>query len=266
MNKAQEALDRKQYRRAIHLFSEELIKDSQNADAYYGLGHAYYLMNRLLEAESNTAKAIEINPSFPGPYRLMFCIRRKQGADKSILYQLAEKAYAIAPNDPGALNNFGLANLEIGNKDAARQFLEKAIQIDPRNYLYHLNLCNSYFQLKMKDFTFREARDAYRLHPSLQTGYSLFASFINLERPSAKIVRAFFVILFEAAFFTGIFSMYIWKCSWLVVIPIVGLLLLLASGINSLRSKAIFKGVVRIVSSLVLVAIFIYLAITLARW
>ncbi|MBT6322912.1 MAG: hypothetical protein HOJ31_12115, partial [Anaerolineae bacterium] len=192
------------------------------------------------------------------PYLVLYCIKHKQRSDKNVLYQIAQKAYEIAPNDPMALNNLGLANFAIGDKDEAIRFLELSIQSDPKSSVPHKNLCFIYTQLKMMDLAFQEAREAYRLDRSIQSGYILFFRLLNKNRIIAKILMNFLVIFFVIAFFVSLFSVFIWERLWLVVFPVVYLLLLLRNGINFLRQKLYFKGIVRITIVLASFVIFAF--------
>jgi tetratricopeptide (TPR) repeat protein len=261
MEEAEKALDRKQYRLAIRLFSNALTLDPKDPNANYGLAKTYYFLNQLSKAENFTAKALEINPSSPDLYNLLFCIKMNQKADNKILHMLAEKAYALAPNDPKSLNNMGIVTLDTGDQETNIQYLEKAISIDPKNYVYHLNLSFTYSKLKKTGLAFRQAQESYHLHPSLQTGYILFISFINTDHLVAKLTKIVLLSLWMLIIYASTFSMFIWNRPWLVAFPVFYLLLLLISGINLFRHKSIFNGVVRTTSSLVLIAIFVYIAI-----
>lgn len=60
------------------------------------------------------------------------------------------KILQITPNDPKALNNFGLAEFYLGNKTAALKFFDRSLAIDPNNYDTLWN--KGYALLRLEDY------------------------------------------------------------------------------------------------------------------
>jgi len=106
---------------AIEEFNKELEIDPILWLAYWRMGDAYARIENWNEAERALKQAIWLNQNFTGPYILM-----------------------------------GKVQLRKGNPDLAVGFLERALKMDPNNYLAHYLLGQAYQQLGRTEDAKRE--------------------------------------------------------------------------------------------------------------
>jgi len=133
---------------AIRIVRAILLTDPEaTAASYEILGASYLAKNDLGQAETNTRRALELDPQLPnGHYRLGW-IAEKQGrlADAAAEYA---KEIEISPGHFKALYNLSRVYDRTGNLEGERETLEKCIQADPRFpltyfYLARLDLVRS---------------------------------------------------------------------------------------------------------------------------
>ncbi len=60
--KAESFVANRDYKSAIAIYEKEIKNDSQNAEAYFGLGKVYFEMKDFLKAKQNFEKTLELNP------------------------------------------------------------------------------------------------------------------------------------------------------------------------------------------------------------
>lgn len=98
--------------RALDEFKKELDMSSTLWLVYWRLGDAYARLERYEEAEKSLKQAIWLNETFTGPYILL-----------------------------------GQVELKKGDVELAAEFLDRALKLDPRNYLAHYSIAKAYQQM-----------------------------------------------------------------------------------------------------------------------
>jgi tetratricopeptide (TPR) repeat protein len=169
------------YADAIKWLEESVELDSQNKDAWYDLGRAYYTKARLPEARKAFLKVLDLasrdskaennlglifessgeptaaleayrtavtwqehdlHPS-EQPYVNLGNLLMEQGRAEEAAAPL-EKAVALAPGNAFCRLTLGVYYRKAGQFDAARRELERATQIDPDNAVAHYQLGRLY--------------------------------------------------------------------------------------------------------------------------
>ncbi len=254
LTEAKKALDNKDYAEAIRLYSLVIEAEPKNELAYQGLADALYKSNKLAEARNYCEMAIKLNPNLPSIYVTLCYVNYKLGNKAEECYQLAEKAYTLAPNMTETLACFGFACLLLNKNEQSIKLLQEALNIDSSEWDVRNNLSIAYSRLNR----FEEANDEilamYRLKPSIQIGIKLILAYGSLK----KVKTVTRVVLFGCILFSLIFNSTV-----LLIVPAIYAALILLSGIYALSRNLLRIGIVTILSGLILyfVIFFIWFSI-----
>ncbi len=109
--------ERGYFQQAQEFFAQALKDDPNSAEALYGLGSAYLQLQKTTEALDCFQRALKLHASYPGTL-------------------------------PNAWNNLGILAAREGNFDAAIEYFQHALQIDPQHSIALGNLGSAYRQKK----------------------------------------------------------------------------------------------------------------------
>ena len=109
--------ERGYFQQAQEFFAQALKDDPNSAEALYGLGSAYLQLQKTTEARDCFQRALKLHASYPGTL-------------------------------PNAWNNLGILAAREGNYDAAIEYFQHALQIDPQHSIALGNLGSAYRQKK----------------------------------------------------------------------------------------------------------------------
>jgi len=109
--------ERGYFDRAGEFFAEALKDDPSSAEALYGLGSAYLQQQKTREARDCFERALTLHAAYPGTI-------------------------------PNCWNNLGILAAREGNYDLAIQYLQSALEIDPKHSIALQNLGSAYRQKK----------------------------------------------------------------------------------------------------------------------
>jgi tetratricopeptide (TPR) repeat protein len=131
---------------ALKAFAGIKEVDANNAELFYNMGLAYMGINEFLDAKNNLFKAFKIdkNPliTFSLINSLFFTGNFNEALD------LVETYYNELPSDGTTDNLLGNILLALGNIVDAQKNYYKALEIDPDNEEFALNLAESFYKLK----------------------------------------------------------------------------------------------------------------------
>jgi len=74
----------------------------------------------------------------------------------------------IDPRNVGGLNVLGLAHKAMGNSHIAVDLWKRAVNIDKKDYLGHMNLAAAYLEMKQSEAASLHSSIAIKLHPPNQ--------------------------------------------------------------------------------------------------
>lgn len=134
--------DRKQWMSAREEFERALALDPANAAAVAEIGQTYAHEGRYDLAEPNLQRATAMAPGVPEFWLLLagFYLDVYPNLDQGVA--AAERAAALAPDDPAAVDMLGWARFKAERLDEAQQLLERADALDPARAMtaYHLGM------------------------------------------------------------------------------------------------------------------------------
>jgi len=124
--------------RVKHLLSLE----PHNAYGLLVLGTAHFEAGDYALAKASFQKSVDIESSLASLNSLAYT-KHLLGENTSALI-LADKALAISPEDPDALDTKGMILLKLGELEEAEQLLLSSIKFQPRNMIYYYHLALVY--------------------------------------------------------------------------------------------------------------------------
>jgi len=208
---AETELRRGRYKNALKFYQEILRIEPQNAYAYQGASLSLSNLGQYTQAYEMANRALEINPDLVLPH-VVLAYAYDESGEKEKSREEARIALKKDPNSADVLCCFGVLSLLDNNLEAALEYLEKAVTIDPLNYLAQYNLAAVY-QNQADKKLFAQSIILLRLKPSIR-------NFVKIIYLSARLHR---FLYFSTLLLSGLASLLIGP----QVILVVTLLLML---------------------------------------
>ena len=164
-NSAEQALDNKDFSRAIELFVQLLATEPSDFQAWTELGTTYLLLNDLEKAEKSYKRAVEVHASYLlalvnlGRVRLM--AKNFDGAIETLT-----RAVEVKPDSAEANFYLGAAYLQIKKGSKAVGYLNEALHLNPIGMAQaHLRLAALYNGAGLKDKAAAEYEEFLKKKP-----------------------------------------------------------------------------------------------------
>ena len=106
------------------------------------VGRRFQEERQLERAISCYRRAAELNPQNPAPYRLLSAVFEESDQFAEAI-EAAQTATRLQPNDPEALKSLGSLYFQIGNRQEALGWFERAVQSDPTFIAGHAALSDA---------------------------------------------------------------------------------------------------------------------------
>ncbi|MEI6127900.1 MAG: tetratricopeptide repeat protein [Pseudomonadota bacterium] len=131
---AEEHAKRKEFFSAEYEFKNALKVDNENLKANFGIGNVYLAMGEKEKAKDIFIKISHVDAIFEEENKHFFneCaiqLRKQELYAESIDYY--EKALGLSPNDENLYFNLARAYFEKGEQDKAKEYIHKALEIQP---------------------------------------------------------------------------------------------------------------------------------------
>lgn len=147
----------------IASYESMLSEEPENPILMNYLGNAYLDKGDLKKAEELYKKAIQIAPSFGNPHNNLATIYAFTGFFEKALIEY-EKGLKYSDRKAPVFYNMGLCYMNMGEKEKAKEYFSKALEIDPKNpdfvaaryYLYGFKVLVTYREKKIPGDTFGE--------------------------------------------------------------------------------------------------------------
>jgi tetratricopeptide (TPR) repeat protein len=153
------------WRNSETLWNHTLACTTNNDEAHYALGNAFFENGKLNEAIAQFQKALQIRPErAEAHYNLGIALYQQGEMDQAIAH--FQKALQINPAYAQAHNNLGGALLQEDKLDEAIPQFQAALQLDPNAASPHLNLGIALFQKGKVDEAIGHFRAALQLRPA----------------------------------------------------------------------------------------------------
>jgi len=166
-----------EYERAIESFKQAIEINPVNAAAYKELAKAFEQSGEFAEAENTYHQVIRLRPADWTGYNVLggFYFNRARYDDAIKQYT---KVTELTPDNPTGYLNLGAVHFELENWPQAREYLERAHEIEPRFSIYS-NLGTIYFYEAMYDKAIEAYEQALQIreHDYRIWGYLASASY-----------------------------------------------------------------------------------------
>jgi tetratricopeptide (TPR) repeat protein len=164
---AQSCLWSKQYQCALDVYHEIVTLNADSAEADMLAGEALDEMKDKPGAEQQFRAAVKADPKMPNVHfglgYLLWGLLKFDEAAKELQAELDNNS-----DNAQALTYLGDCDIQLGYSEASAPMLEKAIRIDPRIELAHLDLGIIYSDAGRRDDALRELKVAEKLNPEDQ--------------------------------------------------------------------------------------------------
>ena len=141
------------YHEAVREFEQAIALDPNSYDAHYLFARAYFSHGEIERAAKHFERAAEIRPhDYQCPCLLIHVYRSLGGHQESLAaartgVTLAEEELARHPEDPRPAHLGIAALIELGENDRARDWIARALAIDPDDPLTQYNVACGYTKL-----------------------------------------------------------------------------------------------------------------------
>ncbi len=112
-------------------------------------------------AEKNYAAVVQLQPNSAAAYNNLAWVSSKLNKEGAIAY--AEKANALAPNQPAFMDTMAMLLSDKGDYAKAVELQNKALALQPQNALFKLNLAKIHIKGGKKDIARKELDDLVKL-------------------------------------------------------------------------------------------------------
>jgi len=164
---AQSCLRSKQYQCVLDVYHEILNLNENSAEADMLAGQALDEMKNRPAAIEQFRAAVQADPKMPdvhfGLGYLLWAQLKFDEAAKELQAELTND-----PNHPQALTYLADCHIQLNNPEAALPLLEKAVRLDPKIELAHVDLGVLYADAGKNDHALRELKIAEQLDPTDQ--------------------------------------------------------------------------------------------------
>lgn len=163
--KAEEALDKKEYDKAVALLTQIIADDPQDFQAWSELGTVYLIQKNPTEAEKAYVRATEIRPKFFLALLNLGRLRLRQKGFAGAIAAL-DQAVTVQPTSADANYLLGDAYLQIKKGSKAVGYLTEALKLDPAGKAdAHLLLAALYNGAGLKDKAAAEYEEFLKQKP-----------------------------------------------------------------------------------------------------
>lgn len=173
-NRGVDAMNERDYERAVACFSEAIDLDPNLAEAYYNRAYIYGETGEFDKAISDYTEAIRVYPAFAEAFSSRSFAYRQIGEYDEAMADCNE-AIRLDPQAAGSYGNRGGVHGDIGEYEKAIADCTKAIHLDPKLANAYLIRGCAYGSQGEYDKAIADATEAIRLAPQLASAYGLRA-------------------------------------------------------------------------------------------
>ncbi len=157
----------KNYPKEAEFYEKLAGRTDDNSEDYYLEAEAYIKLNYIEKALESIRKAVASKPDYSAGYALMGMIYGKHlgQMDSSVFY--LNKAIQVDPKNWEAYENLGVCYGQQGKFDDALAILQKGVQMNPTYAKFYLNIGVTYNVMRKPEEGKKYFDKAFQLDPSL---------------------------------------------------------------------------------------------------
>lgn len=155
---------------AIRAFRHAERLHPNDAETLVNLGNVYFFKKNFDSATVYLASALKLDDRQLNAYNTMALILTEEERYPEAL-AMVNKAIALNPTDPYALNNRGYIHLLTGQYDQAKEYFDASISVDPYNGWAYRNKGIYFLKNEKYDDALRMLQKAEKLDPNIDQLY-----------------------------------------------------------------------------------------------
>lgn len=191
---ADNLLKNKNYSQARTLYRLSLEQGTEKALAHLGIAITAYYLKEYSESESNALKALELNSDLYRAHLFLAYIYARLN-DYDNCEAAISRALIIAPNDPDVLSFGGGVYVSRGREKDGIEMLDKAVQINPNDWMAYFNLGSFYFLQKDYKGAVLQYLKSYKFKKSLSTLLKIIILYLYIYRVVIVIFMALLTLV-----------------------------------------------------------------------
>ena len=171
---------------------EDIIKYRQDdAICWYYLGCCYDNLNQLIEAKHAYSKVIELRPEYVDAYKSMAIVQIKSQTPQKALEFVQEGLKYADKEDYAFYYIAGTACMAAQDFEGSIKYIEKAIELDPKNVQLYNNLGTAYLTTGKFDQAIEIYKKSIEIEPSDSLAYFNIASILQMKDDHEKACEYF---------------------------------------------------------------------------
>ncbi len=190
----------KNYKQARLYYQKALVREEKNEDALFGLGQAdYYLgaKDARMDTECETVfkKLLEVNPSNSLAYSYLGKLAAA-GNKYKIASDYVQKAIELEPNNYNYHMDYGMFENYLGHYDNAISSWTKAIELQPNYFLAYAYRGGLYDEQGKEDLAISDYKQLLRCNPDYYYAYESIGV-LEIHKKNWTAARQAFMKCFE---------------------------------------------------------------------
>jgi predicted Zn-dependent protease len=192
LDQANDELRKKHIGPATHLYVELIQTDPENAVAHQGLAACLFASKEYERAGAEAREALRLDEGLEIPHRLLANIHLRQ---KRFDAYEQELHYLVQRHPDSAEIHVALGQffLDHGRTEDGVRALDKAVELQPENWIAHFSLATAYLKQSRRHDVFHELASAYRLRRSYITAFAFASAYMSLN--GKWLFPAFLIVL-----------------------------------------------------------------------
>jgi tetratricopeptide (TPR) repeat protein len=238
-----------------------LIKENpENAMAHQDLASALYNKKEYGEAKQHAEIAIRIDNTLSYPYQILSFLAYRE-KDYQKCYDLAEKAYHLAPGSLNAKKILGWACLNLNRTNEGVQYYEQVVNASPKDKDAYSFLLFGYARQKKYKQYYKITRERYRHDPNIESFLRAADAFFFINHMNSYIYWVIIFSLLVGSLACGL----IWHIPGFLIIPSIYIVRLLFYAIYNYKYLPRISAVGQILYLIMNLLVVIFLAIKIAQ-
>lgn len=196
---ADEALEQREFPKALALYQQALALDPDNAELYKCLGRVYHDQDQLEQAETYYHQAIEKDPNYWAPYNNLGNIYKdRKDFNEAIRY--FKLSITAKPDISASYMGLGNVYCELTQFVKAQQYYNRAIELEPNEFKNRYNQACSFKEQEKFEraaFLFENLLSTTPENRLIDVYANLAYSYSNTKRPDyyGKAMKYFHLVI-----------------------------------------------------------------------
>jgi superkiller protein 3 len=186
LTQAEEAIEKKEFRRAVEALQKYLAESPNDAYAHFQLAFAYDGMTKYDEAMAEYRRAIELDPKMVAAYQNLGALLVKKKPEQA--RQLLATAAQLQPENIEVIFLLGIAEEGLARPEQSIEYFRRAARARPENFQFRLVYARKLLQLGRAAEAEPEFRAAIAMKDDVPEAHLGLADCLVAQRKPAEAI------------------------------------------------------------------------------